>query len=387
MKRKKFLSLGLLFVVFALATPFPAMAQASDVKFRPEELDQMLAPIALYPDSLLAQMLAASTYPMEIVQAARFAEKNKNLKGDKLIEASKSEEWDPSVKAMLGFPDVLAMMNEKLDWTEDLGNAFLAQQKDVMDSVQRLRSKASGTGNLKTTKEQVVKVEPQTQVIVIQPASPQVVYVPTYNPTVVYGAWPYPAYPPYPYYPPGYRWGTAAFSFALGVAVGAGGGCWGCWGCGWRGGDVDINVNRYNNFTKNNYVNSGRYQRNAGTPGQKWQHNPEHRRGAQYRDQRTAQKFGQQNSRLGNRPSTSDSKGFDRGGAGGGQAGSRDSSRGGGRDTAFGNSNRGGGSDRASSTRGQASRSSSSRSAGGSRGGGGTSRGGGGRSGGGGRRR
>jgi hypothetical protein len=137
------------------------------------------------------------------------------------MEASKDKDWDPSVKAMLEFPDVLLMMNEKLDWTEKLGNAFLSQQKDVMSSVQRLRQKAQESGNLKTTKEQKVIVEEQTKVIIIEPASPQVVYVPTYNPTVVYGVWAYPAYPPAPVYPPGYVATTAAFSFAAGVAVGA----------------------------------------------------------------------------------------------------------------------------------------------------------------------
>ena len=200
-----------------------------------------MAPIALYPDALLAQVLAASTYPLEIVQAARFVQQNKELKGEKLMAAAKDKDWDPSVKAMLEFPDVLLMMNEKLEWTEKLGDAFLDQQRDVMESVQRLRRKAEESGNLKTTKEQKVIVEKETQVIVIQPANPQVVYVPTYNPTVVYGAWPYPAYPPYPVYPPGYVAGAALFSFGVGVAIGAAWGGYGGWGCGWGNNEININ--------------------------------------------------------------------------------------------------------------------------------------------------
>ena len=152
------------------------------------------------------------------------------------------------------------MMNEKLEWTEKLGNAFLGQQKDVMASVQRLRQKAQESGNLKTTKEQKVVVEKETKVIVIESASPQVVYVPTYNPTVVYGAWPYPAYPPAPVYPPGYVAATAAFSFAAGVAIGAAASGYGAWGCGWGNNEVNINVSTNNNFTKNNYNNPQKYQ-------------------------------------------------------------------------------------------------------------------------------
>ncbi len=177
--------------------------------FKPEEIEQLVAPIALYPDSLVSQILMASTYPLEVVQADRWAKANKTLKGDALTKALEAQSWDPSVKSLVNFPQVLAMMSEKLDVTQKLGDAFLAQQKDVMDAIQRLRAKAQAQGNLKTTKEQTVIVEQparkprsssnraQTTVIKIEPTNPQVVYVPTYNPTVVYGAWPYPAYPPY----------------------------------------------------------------------------------------------------------------------------------------------------------------------------------------------
>ena len=194
----------------------------------------------------------ASTYPLEIVQAARWSKEHPEVKGDAVAKEMEKQAWDPSVKSLVAFPEVLTMMNEKLDWTQKLGDAFLAQQKDVMDAVQRLRTKAKDAGNLKSTKEQTVKTEPAPagasapQIIIIESPSPEVVYVPTYNPTVVYGAWPYPAYPPYYYYPPAYVPGAAFFSFSMGVVVG--GALWG--NCNWGGGDVDIDVNRYNEFNR-----------------------------------------------------------------------------------------------------------------------------------------
>jgi hypothetical protein len=391
MKKVKVLEMVMvLFLCTILAVPPGLLAQgdqgqtASDEgpAFRPEEIDQLVAPIALYPDSLLAQVLAASTYPLEIVQAARFVEQNKGLKGEKLMAAAKDKDWDPSVKAMLEFPDVLLMMNEKLEWTQKLGDAFLSQQKDVMASAQRLRQKAQESGNLKTTTEQKVIVEKETKVIVIEPASPQVVYVPTYNPTVVYGAWPYPAYPPYYYYPPGYVAGAALFTFGVGVAVGAAWSGHGGWGCGWGNNEVDVNVNKTNNFTKNNYNNSEKYQKNQSNKNQNWQHNPEHRKGAQYPNQGTAQKYGQQRSGSGAKATTSDARGYGQGAGnkgaggpqtsdlsrgtgdkGGGKPQTSDASRGGGKESALSGSGKGG-SERASSDRGQESRSSASRSSG-----------------------
>jgi hypothetical protein len=411
MKTKEMLSCALVLVLaLILVAPIGASGQDEAKKvFKQEELDQMLAPIALYPDSLLAQVLMAATYPLEIVQADRFAKKNKDLKGDKLLEAAKNEDWDPNVKSLIQFPDVIGMMSDKLDWTTKLGDAFLAQQKDVMDSVQRLRKKAQEAGNLKTTKEQTVIVEKET--IIIQPANPQVVYVPSYSPTVVYGTWAYPAYPPYPYYPPGYG---MAFGFMAGVAVGSSGCCWG--NCNWGGGDVDIDVNRNNNFTKNNYSGDrvNHYQKQGGQGGrQQWQHNPQNRKGAAYRDNNTAQKF--------NRGTSSDAaksreafrgrsdqgrQDMSRGSAGqrgGVDGGARASTRESGGGGAFSGMDRGSGA-KDFSSRGSSSRQSmssgggfsgGSRSSGGfgggggSRGGGGGSRGGGGgsRGGGGGGRR
>lgn len=289
----KTLSLSLALLLFL---PQVAMAQGTDESrsIKQEELDQLLAPIALYPDSLLTQVLMASTYPLEVVQASRWAKQNKDLKGDAVAEALEKQPWDPSIKSLVNFPQVLDMMNEKLEWSQKLGDAFLAQEKDVMATVQRLRAKAQTEGNLKTTKEQVVKVE--KEVVIIESASPQVIYVPAYNPTVVYGVWPYPAYPPYYYYPPGYVAG-AAFTFAAGVAVGA---AWGyAWGhCNWHGGEVNIDINRNTNINTN--IDRSRYQSKVTTgPGGrgKWQHNPEHRKGVAYRDAATAQRFNKAGTR------------------------------------------------------------------------------------------
>jgi hypothetical protein len=275
-------------IILLLAAPPGAFAQqsAGPPTFKQEELDQVLAPIALYPDSLVSQILMASTYPLEIVQADRFAQQNKTLKGEALTKALEAQSWDPSVKSLVNFPQVLTMMSEKLDWTQKLGDVFLAQQKDVMDTIQSLRAKAQTAGNLKTTKEQTIIVE--QKIIRIEPVSPQVIYVPAYNPTVVYGPWWYPAYPPYYYYPPGYV-ATSAFWFGAGVAAGA---AWGyAWGnANWSGGNVKVNYNQ--NININNNINRNNYAQQLPAGGQgNWQHNAEHRKGVSYRDQGTAQKY------------------------------------------------------------------------------------------------
>ncbi|HSK31259.1 MAG TPA: DUF3300 domain-containing protein, partial [Candidatus Limnocylindria bacterium] len=254
---------------------------------------QVVAPIALHPDDLIAQILMASTYPLEVVQAERWAKQNASLKGDALTKALEAQDWDPSVKSLVNFPQVLTMMSEKLDWTQKLGDAFIADQKTVLDTIQKLRAKAQAAGNLKTTKEQTVIVE--EKIIKIEPANPQVIYVPTYNPTVVYGAWPYPAYPPYYYYPPGYV-ASSMFWFAAGVGMSA---AWGyAWGnCNWGGGDVNINNSRNTNINRN--IDRGKYANQLPAGGQgRFEHRPEHRKGVSYRDQGTAQKF--------NRASTND---------------------------------------------------------------------------------
>ena len=274
-----------------LATP------ADKPAFKQEELEQMLAPIALYPDSLLSQVLMASTYPLEVVQADRWIKPNGAVKGEALVRALELQSWDPSVKSLCNFPPVLAMMSEKLDVTIKIGDAFIGQQQDVMATIQKLRARAQEAGNLKTSPEQTVVVEKtdQAQVIVIEAANPQVVYIPTYNPVVVYGTWPYPTYLPPPYYPPGYV-ASNVLSFAAGVAVGS---SWGyAWGhCNWHGGDVDIDINRNSNINAN--INRSKYQaefqsRNTNIQNGKgsFQHDAAHRQGVAYRDTKTAGKFG-----------------------------------------------------------------------------------------------
>ncbi|MGH7085376.1 MAG: DUF3300 domain-containing protein, partial [Acetobacteraceae bacterium] len=194
------------------AIPYRALAQVppapqlenEPAAFNTEQLDAMLAPIALYPDSLLTQVLMAATYPLQIVEASRWLQQggNAQLHGDALVQALTSQNWDPSVKSLVPFPEVLAMMNSKLDWTQQLGYAFATQQAAVMNSVQRLRSQAEQAGSLQSTAQQTVSSEQGA--IVIQPANPQVVYLPVYNPTVAYGTWPYPTVPPVYFPPPGY---------------------------------------------------------------------------------------------------------------------------------------------------------------------------------------
>jgi len=255
----------------------------------PDQLDSLVAPIALYPDPMLSQTLVASTYPLEIIQLQQWLGKNKNLKDKALADAVAKQPWDPSIQAMAALPDVVKQMAENIQWTTDLGNAFLAQQSDVMGAVQRMRKKAKDAGNLKSTEQQKVetKVIESKPVIVIQQASPEVVYVPSYNPTVVYGAPAYP-YPPIAYPPPGYYAAGMAISFGVGLAMGAAwGGGWG-YNNNWGGGNNNININTNNNFVKN----SNRQNVSNRSGGNTWQHNPQHRGGAPYSNRATANKYG-----------------------------------------------------------------------------------------------
>ncbi len=268
--------------------PAPA-ASPGDQLLKPEELDALVAPIALYPDTLLSQVLIASTYPLEVVQAERWANENKNLKGDALKSAVDKQGWDESIKSLVATPSVLTMMSTKLDWTQKLGDAVLAQQPDVMDAIQRLRVKADNNKKLTSTKEQKVTktTEQGKQVIAIEPTDPNTVYVPYYDPAVVYGPWPYPAYPPYYYYPPGY---VAGGILATGLAFGAGYalGRWASGGNYWGG---NINWN-------NNNININRPRVNA-LGGNNWQHNPAHRQGVRYNNSKVGEKFGNANLRSG----------------------------------------------------------------------------------------
>ncbi|MFM0661904.1 DUF3300 domain-containing protein [Paraburkholderia sediminicola] len=239
--------------LFAGLTMPGAVYAQSAAKMSTQQLDSLTAPIALYPDALLAQVLMAATFPQDVQAAAAWSKANSKLQGDDAVKAVASEPWDPSVQSLVAFPQVLATMASKPDWVSQLGTAFLGQSNDVMDSVQRLRKQAQAAGNLKTSSQQKVVVEQST--IQIVPANPQVVYVPTYNPTVVYGTWPYPAYPPvYVPPPPGY---AIASGLAAGLAFGAGvavaNSLWG--GVNWNTHDVNINVNRYNNINVNNRLN------------------------------------------------------------------------------------------------------------------------------------
>ena len=428
--------------------PFPQSAQASPrqdqaPKIPPDQLDSLVAPIALYPDPLLAQTLAASTYPLELIQLQQWLAKNSGLKDKALADAVQKQPWDPSIQAMAALPDVVKRLADDIQWTTDLGNAFLAQQSDVMDAVQRMRKKAQDTGNLKSTEQQNVqtKVIENKSVIVVEQANPQVIYVPSYDPYVVYGAPIYP-YPPIYYPPAGYYAAGMAISFGVGLAMGAAwGGGWG-WGCGW-GGNNNININNNNNFNRNSNINGGNRNNigNGNRPSNQpargngnlggnsnWGHNPQHRGGAPYRDQATADRFGgstrgdsvanrqatarQQVGRQGGNLASSREGGAgvsnragggagagNRAGVGGGagnrpsgggadRIGGRDVSRGAGNREAFDGGSRGynGSSARSSSSRGSSSMGSRGGGSGGGRSGGG-SRGGGGRGGGGGRRR
>jgi Protein of unknown function (DUF3300) len=227
--------------------------QTEAAQFSTEQLDALLAPVALYPDALLVQVLMASTFPLQVVEASRWRNGlgHDTLQGDALTQALEKLAWDPSVKSLVPFPQVLAMLNSELDWMQQLGYAFATQQGDVMSSVQRLRHQAQASGTLRTTDQQRVVEENDT--IAVEPVNPQVVYVPVYNPNVVYGVWPYPVYPPV-YIPPpfGYVPDSAylgGFGFATGVVVV--GSLFGFARPRWRRREVHIDKDRFNHINVN----------------------------------------------------------------------------------------------------------------------------------------
>ena len=421
---------------------YASSPQDKAAKIPADQLDSLVAPIALYPDSLLAQTLAASTYPLELIQLQQWLAKNPGLKDQALADAVSKEPWDPSIQALAGLPDVVKRLADDIKWTTDLGNAFLAQQSDVMDAVQRMRKKAQDKGTFKSTEQQTVetRIIENKSVIVVEQSKPEILYVPSYDPVVVYGPPVYP-YPYYPYYPAGYYAAGLAISFGIGLAMGAwwGGG----WGCGW--GNNNITINNNNNFVRNSNRGGNRVSqlpaRGGGDRGNlgggdrgnlgggnrastlpaggdrgnlgggrgdgNWQHNPQHRGGAPYRDRATADRFGgtargdslanrqvsarQQLGRQGGNLASNRAGGGAGNRAGGGGSnsiGGRDLSRGGaGNRDAFGGGSRGsrgynGSSARASSDRGASSIGSRGGGFSGSRGGGGGfggGRGGGGR--------
>src|SRR5437016_3337551 len=316
--------------------PEETAAAEQSPKFSSAQIEQLVAPIALYPDGLAVQVLMASTYPLEIVEAARWRAKNASLQGDALDQALESRNWDPSVESLTHFPDLLERMSDNLDWTKDLGDAFLGQKDEVLDTVQRMRAKAYESGALKTTKEQVVtrEVVKEKEIIRVEPADPQVVYVPQYSPEAVYGAPPTTPYYPAMYaYPPGYVATASLLSFGAGMAVGAA-----VWGdCDWNNGNVYNNYggggggnNQNVNINKNKEKNVDRSrERTRGEGGrQKWEHNPGRRDGVRYRDQTSAKKYGgrdQVASR--DRANRDAARGFDRGRSGDGRSSQRTGGR------------------------------------------------------------
>jgi hypothetical protein len=276
------------YVIAAQPQSAPAPSGQTQTVLSQQQLESLVAPIALYPDPIVSQVLVASTYPLEVVEAGRWLSQNSNLKGQAQADAVKKQSWDASVQALILLPDVLKRMDQNVQWTSDLGNAFLAQQDGVMNAIQSLRQKASANGALKSTPQQTVATTTDNgaNYITIEPAQPEVVYVPQYNPVAVWG--PAPAYYPYPpiYYPP-YSGVVAAsaISFGVGLAVGAiWGGGWGNWGwnCGWGHHNVVVN----NNFIQRNNFN----RVNVGN-GNAWVHNPIHRGGVPYRNQAVANRF------------------------------------------------------------------------------------------------
>lgn len=260
----------------------PALAQGRDepppATLSNKQLEQLLAPIALYPDALLTHVLMAAAYPFQVVQLGRWRDENPDLKGSALEDAVRDRPWDDSVKALAPFAQVVRMMNEKLDWTQQIGEAFLAQEEDVFAAIQRLRQRAEDAGNLKTTKEMRVRRAPSDSgptYTIIEPVEETEVYVPVYDPVVVYGAWPYDDYPPYYWYPRGWRRDSL---FWFGAAVFAGAALWAVWD--WRRRNLAVNPMRFNTFFRRS------------TPNPTWKFNAAHRKGVPFKSPVLTKKFG-----------------------------------------------------------------------------------------------
>ena len=290
------------FALVALVGDMRVSAQESAAPPAPpalgaEQVAQLVAPVALYPDTLLGQVLTASTYPLEVVKAAHWAKDNPNLKGEALESAMQQQPWDPSVKALTAVPQVLTMMSDKLDWTQSLGDAYLAQPDDIAAAVQQLRARADGAGNLKSSKEvQVRRVPPPPAVVgappepdyyIIEPVAPDVVYVPIYDPYVVYGVWPYAAYRPFYWYPPGY---VAVGVLAFGAPIVVGAALWATYD--WRARRVGVNVHRFNRFNRTAIASAT------------WQHNPRHRGNLPYSHSALHQRFGKPGAGIHGLPKT-----------------------------------------------------------------------------------
>ena len=272
--------------ISAQVPPPASTPQASTPLLSPQQIDNLVAPIALYPDPLLTQVMVASTYPLEIVEAQQWLQKNSSLKGDALMKAAQEQPWDASVQALVAFPDVLARLNQDVGWTNALGNAFLAQQGDVMRAVQQMRSSAMANGKLSSTPQQTVTTQTENgqPTIIIQPSDPQVIYVPAYDPSYIWGPPLWGAYPGLWYPAFGFGWGPGInVSLCFG---GWGWGGWGGWGWGpnWFGGGVITNpvFFRRNGFWRG----PGTFQK-----GGLWAHNPAHRLGVPYPNRQLASRF------------------------------------------------------------------------------------------------
>ncbi len=298
----------------------------------PDQLSNLVAPVALYPDNLLSQLLVASTYPLEVVEAAQWLQQNRNLTGSQLVDAARQQNWDPSIQALVVFPDVLNRLASDAQWTTALGNAFLAQQTDVMSAVQRLRSEARASGKLTSTTQQNVTTQTQDgqTAIDIQPTNPQVVYVPVYNPEYIWGP------PVYGYYPPLYYPGFAfGFGFGPGIFLGGffGGLGWGGWGWGpnWFGGGIFTNAFFFNHYGFHGWGPGG-------FRGGVWAHNPAHRMGVPYSNRAVASRFrGSFNARGGLGRAGAERAGFANAAHGNAAAGARSFSQSGNRGASGGN--------------------------------------------------
>ncbi len=295
-----------------VASPDQQQPQAQQQLLTPAQLDDMVAPIALYPDPLLGQVLAASTYPLEIVEAQQWLQANRNLSGTALTSAAKQQNWDPSVQALVAFPDALKLLNSDVQWTTALGNAFLAQPADVMAAVQRMRQRAQSNGRLQSGPQETVGSQMQNgqQAITIEPTDPNVMYVPEYDPGYVWGPPLYGYYPPL-YYPAyGWGWGPGidiGFCFGPWAGLGFGWGGWG-WGPNWWGGGLFVNGGWFNHFGYRAYGGFG-FRGGFGERGI-WAHDPGHRLGVGYANARLNSRFGA--ASMASRMNMSRSAGFQR---------------------------------------------------------------------------
>ena len=318
-----FQAMALLGAVLALMPGWPTQAQqapppppavAAEVPLlTPQQLDDQVAPIALYPDPLVAQVLAAATYPLEIVEANRWLQANPGLKGTALTDAAQNHSWDPSVQALVVFPSVLAMLDRNLTWTVGLGNAFLAQPQDVMDAIQRQRQRALSAGALASNQQQFVQqtTEAERTVIEILPAQPEMIYVPVYDPVVIWGAPFYHPWPPF-WYPPRPLGVVSAVGFGgffFGVTVAESFHHWGGWtgwgwGVGWHQHTVVVNNSFY---VRNNYRLPSNYIRSGPSA---WSHDPAHRGGLAYPSRGVAGRVGAPAARIPPRPPRPEGEGM-----------------------------------------------------------------------------